>query len=309
LENMSQYLDFNRNRNLTMQMDAIEEETVLYVKEFFHQLKSSYAEYCLQVKEQLILSEEFKQMYQRILEDQKLLEDIDRDVSTFPKHFVLKENFERYVVQFEKTHDKYITFSHNKLLPEIKLFKNEEFFKKINMLLRDNVHFTNNISELKGNLNGFTWDQGWLTSAAKPVYEREGHSFPARESESYEIDFLHYFQESSKSFHIMKLDRSSLQWNTIELGIAFKIPLFAASIAARKDCIMLVGGVDSVKGISTGEVYVLNQGARTLLKTGELIEPRNNFALVRMNQKIYAVGGCNDASGKLKTCESVNHDS
>jgi hypothetical protein len=305
---MSQHLDMSYNRELALQLDAMMEETILYVREFFDQLKSGFNEYCQQVTETLILSEEFKQMYQRVLEDQKVLDDIDRDVINFPKHFVLKENFDRYVVQFEKTHDKYLNFTQNKLLPEVKLFKNEEFFKKLKAIMREDIHFSNNISEYKGSLHATTHTQGYPDGRSKEDLERGWPNYLARDSDSYDVNFLHYFQEGSKSFHIMNFDKNSLLWDTVALEIPFQIPLFSATIAARRDCILLAGGVDPAKGLSSGNVYVLNQPARTLLKTGELIEPRNNFSLARLNDRIYAIGGCNDRNGKLKTCESVHLD-
>lgn len=290
---------------MALEIDALQEEAILYVREFFNQLKTSFNDYCQQVTEQLVLSEEFKIMYKRVLEDQKLLDDIDRDVTTFPKHFVLKENFDRYVTQFDKTHDKYLTFTQNKLLPEVKLFKNDEFFKKMKVLMRDDIQFTNNISEFKGTLLGLPYPQGSSIMKSELELQNGTPSYLIKDSDSYEVNFLHYFQEDSKTLHIMNLDKNPLLWETVELDIPYKVPLFSASIAARRDCIMLAGGVDSVKGISSGDVYVVNQPARTLLKTGELMEPRNNFGLVRLNHRIYAIAGCNDRNGKLKTCESV----
>lgn len=303
---MSQHLDVNYFHNLSLEIDAIQEEAILYIKEFFNQLRSSFSEYCQQVTEHLILSDEFKQMYQRILEDKKVLDDIDRDVTNFPKHFVLKDNFERYVSQFEKTHDKYLSFTQNKLMPEVKLYKNEEFFKKLKALMKDDIHFANNISEFKGTLLS-------SPSSLNPGINKEVLGQPRtipnyliEGADSYEVNFLHYFQEDSKTLHIMNLDKNPLLWESVTLDIPFKIPLFSATIAARRDCILLAGGVDTIKGSSISDVYVVNQAARTLLKTGEFLEPRNSCGLVRLNHRIYAVGGCNDRNGKLKSCESVD---
>lgn len=304
LENMSQHLDFNYSKNLSMEIDALQEEAILYIKEFFDNLRSNFKEYCQQVTEQLILSDEFKKIYQRILEDKKVLDDIDRDVSTFPKHFVLKENFDRYVTKFEQTHDKYLQFTQNRLLPEVSLFRNEEVFKKMKALLKDDIHFKNNMTEFRQNL---------LTAPSSQDQVLQGGGLPGVSlitpplsgSEGYEIDFLHYFQENSKILHVMRLARNSLQWEEILLDISFNLPLFFRSVAARADCLLLAGGVDLATGKTSAEVFVLNQPSRTLLKTGEMIEPRNSFGLARLNHRVFAVGGCNDSHGKLNTCESV----
>lgn len=311
---MASQLDVSYSRKLSTQVDALREEVIFYVKEFFEQLKTGFTEYCQNISEGLLLSNDFSTIYSQVLEDQKLLENMAKDIGKFSNHFVLKENFERYVKKLERTHDKYVDFSKNQIVPEVTLAKDENLFKKLQNLLKQDIRFENNLGQYTVSLRDDIVEGPFSESAKlgegtvnKITQDKRSQiSMPERPDDSYDINFLHYFQESSKRVHIMNLENKVLVWDTMDLDIGFDVPLFSSTVAARRDCVILAGGIDTSRKNTISDVFVLNKPTRSLLKTGEMIEPRNNFGLTRLKDKLYAIGGCNDKSGKLSSCESVH---
>lgn len=315
LENMASQLDSTYSKGLEIKLDALKEETILYVRDFFDQLKKSFTEYCHSITEHIVMSPSFSSIYSQVIKDQKLLDDIQNDINRFSRHFVLKESFDNYVNRIERTHQKYADFSKAQLTPEVKLAREEDFFKKLQILLKEGIRFENNLVEFtsglrKEMLEGQFNQGGDILNKNSDEFlaiTELGKVMANKEATNYDISYLHYFQEGSKKVHILNLERKVLVWDTIDMDLGFDIPLFSATIAARRDCILLAGGIDNSRKTTLGNVYVLNHAMKTLLKTGEMVDARNNFALVRLKDKIYAVGGCNDKVGKLRSCESVIH--
>lgn len=310
---MAGQLDSNYSRKLSTQVDALKEEVIFYVREHFENLKLGFTEYCQNISEGLLLSNDFSAIYSQVIEDKKLLENMANDIGQFSTHFVLKENFDRYVKKLERTHEKYVDYSKQLIVPEVTLAKGEDFLKKLQKLLREEIRFENNLGQYSAALRE-DMISGDNTGGLKIGEEGKNRSMIGniakadamdRPDASYDINFLHYFQEGSKKVHFMDLEKKVLLWDTLDLDLGFEIPLFSATVAARRDCVILAGGIDIGRKNTLGDVYVLNKPTRTLLKTGEMQEPRNNFSLVRLKDKIYAVGGCNDKNGKLNSCESV----
>lgn len=314
LENMASQLDVTCGKALDLKLDALKEESILYVRDYFDQLKKGFTDYCKEIVEHMVMSPAFTSIYKQVMDDKKLLDDIQSDINRFSRHFVLKDSFDNYVSRIERTHQKYTDFSRSQLIPEVRLARDEDFFKNLQILLKEGVRFENNLVEYTSGLKKDIADGPGLPRKEGDTIMDErllantdlGKVLASKESPSYEINFLHYFQEGSKKVHFMNLDRKVMVWETIDLDIGFEIPLFSSTLAARRDVVMLAGGIENARKTTQGNVYIFNMPTKSLLKVGEMIEARNNFAMVRLKDKIYAVGGCNDKNGKLRSCESVN---
>ena len=91
----------------------------------------------------------------------------------------------------------------------------------------------------------------------------------------------------------------------MSLDIDFEIPLLHSTIALDRHTVMLAGGAKTTNGATSGEVFILDKQNQTLVKTGEFRQPRNSFCLVRLGDRLYAVGGGSDRKGRLSECEST----
>lgn len=302
---MSSQLDSRFKDAVFRQIDNLEEEAVFYVRQYFEELRGKYQNYSSTVTDNMVLSEEFKKLHEKVLMDRKVLEDLEKDVDNFKQLFILKDNFATYVKEFQKTHDRYVRFMEGRLIPELKVYRDPELHSKLKNTLQDAIHYDNTLADSREKTEEL------LNQEPKSIVQGNNSenvlmnrldilsTDPANEV----IDFLHFFQESSRTIHFNRLGRREVEWVSVPLSIGFNIPLFCSSIAARKDCILLIGGIESERRRTVGDVYVVNGPAKTLLKTGELYEPRNSFAVAKLRDKVYVVGGCGDKSGKLASCE------
>ncbi|KAL4450522.1 hypothetical protein ABPG74_019420 [Tetrahymena malaccensis] len=131
------------------------------------------------------------------------------------------------------------------------------------------------------------------------------------------LNIVHFFQDNSKLFHFLDLsqlsrDPATQEWQTVELNIAFKIPMFHRSIITPNGKVFLVGGIDVLhKNKSINSTYFLDMNRNTLELCSNMNYERNSHSLVVAQDSIFVVGGLNnnDEDIYLQSCERFDIES
>lgn len=295
--------------SITDQIEKVRDECVHYVDEYFAEMKNRFKDYAGNLTSSLVTTGEFKLLMDAVRRDKKLLDDLQKDFIQFRQMFILKETYFQYIAELDRTQEKYNEYIEKKLMPEISLHKDPDFILNLKDTLGQNIYIENSLTSTKskiGRPGPGTMNLAEISRIDEVPGLLKGIESFIRKSGS--VNFLHFFQENSKVFHLASPSEDPSKpvlWEKSKLNISFDIPLFSSSLAIRPDCIMLAGGIDVVKNKSVPDIYILNQHDNSLLKTGEMNSPRNSFSLVFLKDKVYAIGGCNEKDGKLASCESV----
>lgn len=296
---LSKNLEAQYSKSVPSDIDSLEKEAIFYVREYFDLLRTKWPSYKETLTKDLIRVDDYRKLLDLITEDRKLIEELEEDQKRETNSFVMKADLQKIIVNLDKTQAKFDRLVSSQSLPRVTVHRPDNLQVFIHDMFRDTVFFKNNINELV-----LSPDQRFnFEEKSKPQLS----SFLLTSLEG-PINYLHFFQDNSNLFHSIRVENNPMyEWEKTELDIPFKIPLFHSSVTVRKDCVLLAGGVDTLKGISQSNVYLLTLASPSLIKVGELLTERNCFSMATLQDKVFAIGGSNERQGKLASCESVKN--
>ena len=282
LSNLSEKLDGFKSEHVLL-IDNLRTLIIKMIDTHFEKIKRDFNE--MKKKQILVLKEkkkEFESIYIEIQELYQKINDNDKNVCQNIQNF-LSSNIEENFINSSLNIEEYLTMR-----------------KSYNILKVDE----NKINEIRDSIKNCLFlqemtiiDENQLKIHQPDYYERECKR-----------NYLHYFEEQTKNIYLLNIEDYSnhlKNFSAIELDINFEIPDYHRSISTPNGDIYLIGGeMTSLEDKPTiNLVYLYDFIKKTLNSKSSMINERNSFGIVYLNEYIYVFGGFDKNDNAMKKCE------
>jgi hypothetical protein len=210
LTGLSKNLEAQYSKSVPSDIDSLEKEAIFYVKEYFEHLRTKWPTYKESLTKDLIRVDDYRKLLDLIAEDRKMLEELEEDQKRETNSFVMKADLQKIVVNLDKTQAKFDRMVSSQSLPRVTVHRPDNLQVFIHDMFKDTVYFKNNINDLVLSPDQrFTFEE-----KSKPQLS----SFLLSSLEG-PVNFLHFFQDNSNSFHSIRIENNPMyEWERTELA-------------------------------------------------------------------------------------------